>query len=114
MKIKVYEKPNVDEIEVVINCKSKNEQVVEITNALTYLNKSLSNGFVVNPLPSLEISSAYQYHFTRKKQNGYHSGVFYRGILEVNDQDKFKNAFFNGIGCAKSFGFGLLLIAPKK
>ncbi len=42
MKIKVFEKPEVDEIEVVINCKTKNEQVAEITHALTYLNKSIT------------------------------------------------------------------------
>lgn len=42
MKIRVFEKPEVNELEVIINCKTKNEQVAEITNALTYLNKSIT------------------------------------------------------------------------
>jgi len=42
MKIKVFEKPEIKEIEVVINCQEKNEQVTQIKNALTYLNKSIT------------------------------------------------------------------------
>lgn len=42
MKIKVFEKPENKEIEVAITCKTKNEQVVQIENALMYLNKSIT------------------------------------------------------------------------
>lgn len=39
MKIRVNESPEYQEIEVVINCESKNEHVLEIEQSLTYLNK---------------------------------------------------------------------------
>jgi len=42
MKIRVNEAPEYKEIEVVINCESKNEHVLEIEQSLTYLNKSVT------------------------------------------------------------------------
>ncbi|MBN2540497.1 MAG: LytTR family transcriptional regulator DNA-binding domain-containing protein [Bacilli bacterium] len=42
MKIRVHESPEIEEIEVVINCQNKNEQVVEIERSLTYLNKIIT------------------------------------------------------------------------
>lgn len=40
--------------------------------------------------------------------------VDFEGILEVIDRKKFKTAFNEGIGSAKSLGFGMLIIAPIK
>ena len=34
------------------------------------------------------------------------------GVLRVTDLEKFRNALLHGIGSAKAFGFGLLVIAP--
>jgi CRISPR system Cascade subunit CasE len=51
-------------------------------------------------------------HFRKKNQAGYHGGVQFRGILEVTDQDHFTETYYYGIGSAKAFGFGLLLLAP--
>ncbi len=42
MKIRVHESPEIEEIEVVINCQTKNEHVVEIERSLTYLNKIIT------------------------------------------------------------------------
>jgi CRISPR-associated protein Cas6/Cse3/CasE subtype I-E len=36
--------------------------------------------------------------------------VDYEGVLEVTDREKFRHAFYNGIGSAKSMGFGMLII----
>ena len=39
MKIRVNESPKIEEIEVVINCRTKNEHVRDIERSITYLNK---------------------------------------------------------------------------
>jgi CRISPR system Cascade subunit CasE len=41
-----------------------------------------------------------------------HSAVDFRGHLSVIDRPKFLAAFIQGIGSAKAFGFGLLLLKP--
>jgi len=40
--------------------------------------------------------------------------VDFRGILEIIDKHKFMDAFNNGIGSGKSFGFGLLVLEPVR
>jgi len=42
MKIRVHESKEFEDIEVVINCESKNDQVLEIEQTLTYLNKIIT------------------------------------------------------------------------
>ncbi len=39
-------------------------------------------------------------------------GIDFRGVLAVVDQSRFIETFRSGIGSAKAFGFGLLLLAP--
>lgn len=53
-------------------------------------------------------------HFAKEKERalGTVGTVNFEGCLRVLDHVSFKNAFANGIGSAKAFGFGLLLIAP--
>ena len=60
----------------------------------------------------LEISPMAESYFRKKGQTGYHGGVQFRGILEVTDSEKFVETYQSGIGSAKGFGFGLLLLAP--
>lgn len=71
-------------------------------------------GFRIVEDKPLEISSMVEHHFRKKGQSGYHGGVQFRGTLEVTDQEKFIETYQSGIGSAKSFGFGLLLLAPIK
>jgi CRISPR system Cascade subunit CasE len=74
--------------------------------------QDVPGGFrIVNEKP-LEISPMVENHFRKNGHSAYHGGVQFRGILEVTDQDKFVETYKSGIGSAKSFGFGLLLIAP--
>lgn len=42
----------------------------------------------------------------------HHASVQFSGILRVEDADLFKKTFQHGIGSAKSFGFGLLMLQP--
>lgn len=60
----------------------------------------------------LEISPMQQRHFRKKEHAGYHGGVQFRGVLEVTDRNQFMATYKAGIGSAKGFGFGLLLLAP--
>jgi CRISPR system Cascade subunit CasE len=38
--------------------------------------------------------------------------VEFQGSLRVVDPNKFRSAFAQGIGSAKAFGFGMLVLAP--
>lgn len=42
----------------------------------------------------------------------HHASVDFSGILKVKDAAAFRSAFEQGIGSAKAFGFGLLLLCP--
>lgn len=69
-------------------------------------------GFRIVEQKPLEISPMVENHFRKKEQSGYHGGVQFRGILEVTDPERFIETYYSGVGGAKSFGFGLLLLAP--
>jgi CRISPR system Cascade subunit CasE len=61
---------------------------------------------------SLIIGAPIDEHFTRKGKRGKHVSVDFQGILNVANQDRFRKAFCHGIGSAKAFGFGLLMLQP--
>ncbi len=71
-------------------------------------------GFRIVEEKSLEITPMVESHFRKKGQTGYHGGVQFRGTLEVIDRDRFIETYQAGIGSAKGFGFGMLLLAPVK
>ena len=51
-------------------------------------------------------------YFNRNGEKGKHISVDYSGVLEVTAKDNFEYAFYNGIGPAKAFGFGMLMLQP--
>jgi len=61
---------------------------------------------------TLRIVNLGRRYFRHKSGPGMHTAVEYRGVLEVTDREKFRETFRKGIGPAKGFGFGLLLLAP--
>jgi CRISPR system Cascade subunit CasE len=71
-------------------------------------------GFHIVEDKPLEISPMTENHFRKKGQSGYHGGVQFRGTLEVTNRERFVDTYQSGIGSAKGFGFGLLLLAPIK
>lgn len=69
-------------------------------------------GFRIVEEKPLEVSPMIESHFRKKGQMGYHGGVQFRGTMEVTDPKAFIETYQSGIGSAKGFGFGLMLLAP--
>lgn len=76
--------------------------------------KATQGGFRMVTDPPLVIDPRTDYHFRKGNTSGLHVGVRFRGALEVTDSERFKEAFQVGIGSAKAFGFGLLLLQPVR
>jgi CRISPR system Cascade subunit CasE len=51
-------------------------------------------------------------YFEKDGYRGLHTAVEFDGILTVTDTTMFHESFRRGIGPAKAFGFGLLVVAP--
>ena len=76
--------------------------------------KATQGGFRVVDDSPLVIDPRTDYHFRKGNTSGLHVGVRFRGALEVTDPARFKETFYQGIGSAKAFGFGLLLLQPVR
>jgi CRISPR system Cascade subunit CasE len=50
--------------------------------------------------------------FLRNGRPGKHVAVDFAGVLDVVERQRFLQTFEKGIGAAKSFGFGLLMLEP--
>jgi CRISPR system Cascade subunit CasE len=74
--------------------------------------KGDAGGFSISADKPLEIGPMVENYFSKKGQAGYHGGVQFRGTLAVDDPARFTETYHSGIGSAKGFGFGLLLMAP--
>lgn len=72
----------------------------------------IAGGFRLVSDRPLEISPMVESHFRKKDQSAYHGGVRFRGTLEVTDREFFAKSYQEGIGSAKGFGFGLMLLSP--
>lgn len=76
------------------------------------IRKAADHGFILRDDIPLQIDNPVDHRFNKNGKKGLHIGVRFQGALQVTDQEKFKKAFNEGIGTAKGFGFGLLLIKP--
>ncbi len=74
--------------------------------------KDVPGGFRIEEDAPLEISTVSKSYFRRNGKTGTHGGVQFRGVLTVTDKDLFMQTYRCGLGGAKSFGYGLLLLAP--
>ncbi len=50
--------------------------------------------------------------FNKNRKRGKHNSVDFQGALLVKERKVFERAFHKGIGPAKAFGFGLLMLEP--
>lgn len=75
--------------------------------------KAATSGFEVE-FGTLRITPRGLRHFAKEKERalGTVAAVDFDGRLRVLDHNAFRKAFANGIGSAKAFGFGLLLLEP--
>ena len=74
--------------------------------------KGEAGGFRIIEDKPIEIGPVVKSHFRKKDHAACHGGVQFRGILAVVDRDTFVKTYHSGVGSAKGFGFGLLLLAP--
>lgn len=75
--------------------------------------KGDEGGFTVDEATLRTFSRGREYfEKTKNGQSGLHSAVEFAGVLTVTDPAEFHKSFTVGIGSAKAFGFGLLVIAP--
>ncbi len=73
--------------------------------------KGESGGFSIEP-SSLRTIGRPRQQFIKRGKAGRHDATEFRGILTVTDREKFAAIFEKGIGTAKAFGFGMLVISP--
>lgn len=83
------------------------------------LRKGREGGFSIpNVEEGMECSDALtiihegRMNFRKYQHRGHHASVQFSGVLKVENSELFKQTFQNGIGSAKSFGFGLLMLQP--
>lgn len=77
-----------------------------------FLQKGDQNGFCILEEPSLDISPPVFNRFAKGRDEGTIIGVEFKGGLKVTDYGKFINAAKKGIGRARGFGFGMLVLRP--
>lgn len=82
-----------------------------------FLEKAEVNGFTLTHEDQthlvIYVRSVQKFHKdAQSDQNVIHNKVQFSGTLTVTDPERFRQAFEQGIGKAKAFGFGLLQIVP--
>ncbi len=75
------------------------------------LRKARQGGFDVQP-ESLVVGAPLDEYFFKNGRRGKHVSVDFQGLLTVENRRAFAAAFQAGIGAAKAFGFGLLMLQP--
>ncbi len=61
---------------------------------------------------SLVVGAPIDEYFQKNGRRGKHVSVDFQGVLAVRDTNLFSDCFSTGIGSAKAFGFGLLMLQP--
>jgi CRISPR system Cascade subunit CasE len=74
--------------------------------------KAESGGFRVNPDSLRTIPRGREFFHKDGRSHGTHTAVEFQGELTVTDSTQLRVTVASGIGSAKAFGFGLLVLAP--
>jgi CRISPR system Cascade subunit CasE len=94
------------------NKNSKRVPLIRRADLLTWLKrKAEAGGFAVDLDNTRTIPRGREYFF-KPGARGVHYATEFQGALQVTDAARFCETFTNGIGSAKAFGFGLLVLAP--
>lgn len=94
------------------NRNSKRIPLVKREDLLQWIRRKGEDGGFDVDTENLKTIPHPQEHFTKPGHRGLHSSVEFRGTLYVTDSQKFHDTYYKGIGSAKAFGFGLLLLIP--
>jgi len=73
--------------------------------------KAQAGGFAVNPDTLRTVPRGREY-FHKSDAHGMHNAVEFQGKLTVSDPALFRATVAAGVGSAKAFGFGLLVLVP--
>ena len=73
--------------------------------------KAETAGFTIDP-ESLEVGAPTEEMFNKDGRRGKHVAVDFAGVLNVTDRVRLTQCFNTGIGSAKGFGYGLLMLQP--
>lgn len=73
--------------------------------------KAAASGFAVES-ETLIVGAPIAEMFIKDGRAGKHVTVDFKGVLQVQDRDIFTRTFQTGIGSAKGFGYGLLMLQP--
>jgi CRISPR system Cascade subunit CasE len=97
--------------------RTKNGRRVPLTtreDLLAWLErKAAAAGFAIETETTQTVPRGREYfHKDNPRAQGLHAAVEFRGRLRVTDPVAFRAAVATGIGSAKAFGFGLLVLAP--
>jgi CRISPR system Cascade subunit CasE len=74
--------------------------------------KGQDGGFSVNPDTLRTVPRGREFFHKDGRAHGTHSAVEFEGELTVVDPVRFRGAISAGIGSAKAFGFGMVVLAP--
>lgn len=74
--------------------------------------KAAAGGFTLNPDSLRTIPRGREFFQKDGVSHGAHTAVDFQGELTVTDPAQFRATIAAGIGSAKAFGFGLLVLAP--
>ncbi len=77
-----------------------------------WLERKANSGGISVDTDFLQISPPVNQPFYKNRIRGNHKRVDFQGVLNVEDREKFKESFNQGIGSAKAFGFGMLVLQP--
>lgn len=89
----------------------RRKPITRLTEQTAWLErKAEQSGFRLIEMP--EIGVCQDQVFRKNSTRGVHTGVRFRGVLEVTDSTRFEETFYEGVGSAKGFGFGMLLLQP--
>lgn len=96
--------------------KGKKHYISDPTGRLMWLDRQgRKYGFRIDSVRETETESVV---FSKKNNEGDITckgaidGYVYRGRLSITDEKEFKKAYINGIGQAKAWGFGMLMLGP--
>ncbi len=91
----------------------RHEAILRIPELRAWLvGRAEQNGFRILEAPELDISPPVFHPLAKNGYEGTVVGVDFKGALEVTKRESFRAAFEKGLGRARSFGFGLLVVQP--